>query len=101
MEDEFDHIDSVNVAEPVFGIQVGKRGIRIHGPSKCEGRPCPFHNPSDHALKDALINVRMDRNALVERICEHGVGHPDPDSVAYFEQLGQTMVGIHGCDGCC
>lgn len=24
-------------------------------------------------------------SGLIERVCEHGVGHPDPDSVAYAE----------------
>lgn len=30
-----------------------------------------------------------------------GVGHPDPDSVAYFERHDITHMGVHGCDGCC
>lgn len=91
----------VDVAEPTFGIQVGRKGLIIHSPGKCAGQPCPFHNPSDHALKDAPMNVRLDRNALVERMCAHGVGHADPDSVDYFETVGKTGMGIHGCDGCC
>ena len=36
-----------------------------------------------------------------ERICEHGVGHPDPDSLEFFRSIGVTSMGIHGCDGCC
>ncbi len=32
----------------------------------------------------------------LERTCAHGIGHPDPDSLAW---LG--CEGIHGCDGCC
>lgn len=46
------------------------------------------------------INIRYDRNCLVERVCKHGVGHPDPDSVAYLEEKG-IDDGVHGCDGCC
>lgn len=91
----------VDVAKGVLGIQIGKAWLRIHGAERCKGQPCPFHNPSDHALSGAPMNVRMDRNALVERMCEHGVGHPDPDSVDYFETVGKTGMGIHGCDGCC
>jgi len=41
----------------------------------------------------------------MERICEHGVGHPDPDSVAYTRRTkGDDAAGaqsVHGCDGCC
>jgi hypothetical protein len=34
-------------------------------------------------------------------MCPHGIGHPDPDSVAFFEKNGDTGFGVHGCDGCC
>ena len=72
----------------------------IHHRDLCKGYHCPFHNPSDHPLKDAPINIRGDKGGLVERICEHGVGHDDPDSVAYFHRQGETWAGIHGCCGC-
>ena len=71
----------------------------IHSLNQCAGEFCPLHNPSEHKMKDWPTNIR-DSN-LVERMCEHGVGHPDPDSVAYFERRGITHMGIHGCDGCC
>jgi hypothetical protein len=39
---------------------------------------------------------------LVERVCPHGVGHPDPASVARLaESTGGAHHGVHGCDGCC
>lgn len=88
-------------------------GVIVHDPELCEGRPCCFHNPSDHALKDASWHIRFDNpiykggrvHYLTERTCEHDVGHPDPDSVAYLiEVLGQeqgSAWGVHGCDGCC
>lgn len=91
----------VDVAAAPFGIQVGRRKVRVHPEGACAGEHCPFHNPSEHALKDAPMNIRFDRGALVERVCEHGIGHADPDSVAYFESRGQKMAGVHGCDGCC
>ena len=89
------------VAEPTFGFQVGAHPVNIHGPDRCAGTFCPFHNPSDHTLKNAPINIRMDKMALVERMCEHGIGHDDPDSVAYLESKGFSGYGVHGCDGCC
>lgn len=75
-------------------------GIRVHKREGCV-LPCPFHGPSDHPLKDAPMCLRMDKSGLVERICEHGVGHDDPDSVAYLQKHGNMWAGVHGCDGCC
>lgn len=42
-------------------------------------------------------------SGLIERECRHGIGHPDPDSVAYFrinDPEGWALA-THGCDGCC
>jgi hypothetical protein len=90
-----------DAATEPWGQQIGKQPMRIHAAVVCAGRPCPFHAPSDHPLKDAPINVRFDKHALVERFCEHGVGHDDPDSVAWLHSIGETWAGVHGCDGCC
>ncbi len=47
---------------------------------------------------------RYDRY-LMERICEHGIGHPDPDHMAYMRMTHREEIveeqGVHGCDGCC
>jgi hypothetical protein len=43
-------------------------------------------------MKDWPQHYRYDRG-MTERICPHGVGHPDPDD--------RTANGVHGCDGCC
>ena len=96
----------MHVAEPTYGMQIGEREVKVHDPEKCAGRPCPFHAPSDHALRDAPLNIRFDRYALVERLCPHGVGHPDPDSLAYYrtewhELYERQAMAVHGCDGCC
>jgi hypothetical protein len=41
----------------------------------------------------------------MERICPHGVGHPDPDHLAFVEERYGTdeasVESVHGCDGCC
>jgi hypothetical protein len=93
----------IHATEPKYGIQIGKVRMRIHGPEVCAGEACCFHNPSDHRLKDRPMNLRTDWGVpLVERMCEHGIGHPDPDSVAWLlRTTGQESWGIHGCDGCC
>lgn len=39
---------------------------------------------------------------LLEHVCEHGCGHPDPESVQKLtEATNDDGWGIHGCDGCC
>lgn len=85
-----------------YGVQVWPRGIRVHPESACTGERCCFHNPSDHPMRSWPMVVR--ETALVERMCAHGVGHPDPDSLAFFvRKLGDDnggTFGIHGCDGC-
>ena len=66
--------------------------LRVHRKKDCVGPHCPIHNPSDHHMKDWPTHWRADRG-IMERVCEHGVGHPDPDD-AFAD-------GVHGCDGCC
>lgn len=83
------------------------RILETHDPRACEGTYCCIHNPSNHPLNNLPLNWRADRHpSFMERICEHGVGHPDPDDLAYKRRLRPTMfaklaLGIHGCDGCC
>ena len=64
----------------------------VHPLSACVGRPCVIHNPSDHHMQDWPTHWREDRH-MMERLCPHGVGHPDPDDI--------TEDTVHGCDGCC
>lgn len=102
MADEDYDIVHLDAAEPVFGAQIGKRGLRVHPKSQCEGRdlPCCIHSPSEHRMRSWPMNWRGD-TGVMERICPHGVGHPDPDHMAYTTSRGLGWQGIHGCDGCC
>lgn len=47
---------------------------------------------------------RGDRG-MMERICPHGVGHPDPDHLAHiaraYGKASARTESVHGCDGCC
>jgi hypothetical protein len=65
---------------------------------------CVLHAPTDHHMRSWLLNWRQDRH-IFERICEHGVGHPDPDQFAFWEythgEEDAGFMGVHGCDGCC
>lgn len=94
-------MSEVEATEPAFGVNVGKvRLAGVHDPSKCEGRPCCIHHPSNHHMVTWPQVWRGDKSTM-ERKCPHGIGHPDPDDLAYHESRGVTWVGVHGCDGCC
>lgn len=55
--------------------------------------------PSTHHMNTWGIRWREDKRTA-ERICGHGLGHPDPDCVSFHARMGQD-VSVHGCDGCC
>lgn len=75
--------------------------LRVHDRKNCAGEYCSIHNPSNHKMKDWPTHWRDDRG-IMERICECGVGHPDPDDMAFRRRLGMDdSAGIHGCCGCC
>lgn len=75
-----------------------------HPAFMCEGEICCIHTPSDHHMRGWSQLWRDDRK-LMERTCSHGVGHPDPDDIAYrIKHMGLESAyidAIHGCDGCC
>lgn len=73
--------------------------VLVHDKERCAGQTCTIHNPSDHPMKDFPTHWRDDRK-IMERICPHGVGHPDPDDAAFRATRGDTDTS-HGCDGCC
>jgi hypothetical protein len=85
--------------------------VEIHERNaECEEHGCCIHNPSDHPLRDAPLVWRSAgpfdvKPSHMERICEHGVGHPDPDALAHLRRIGRDEMAeglaIHGCDGCC
>lgn len=77
----------------------------VHDPDLCQGRGCVIHHPSEHHMREWPTAWRGDGPfdigpGHIERVCEHGVGHPDPDDVEFWEQNG-IDIGVHGCDGCC
>lgn len=75
--------------------------LRTHSPDECSDHPCAIHNTSSiHRLSMAPLFWRDDIKIL-ERICSHGVGHPDKDAADYLTSIGKGAANIHGCDGCC
>lgn len=74
----------------------------VHPASACADQPwgCWIHRPRDHALAHAPVMWRADKQTA-ERICDHGIGHPDPQDAAYNWNVLGRDVSVHGCDGCC
>lgn len=76
----------------------------VHHPALCTGQPCTIHHPSEHPLRSWALHWRDDRG-MFERVCAHGIGHPDPDQVAFWERTMREQdaaaEAVHGCDGCC
>lgn len=96
----------------------------VHPHSECAGRAvCVIHAPTNHHMRSWRLHWRSDRG-IFERMCPHGVGHPDPDQWAHWIAVGharwlEDVAGgvkppdattaeeyahaemVHGCDGCC
>lgn len=77
--------------------------VHLQGPS-CVKYGCVIHAPSKHIMDNWPTNWRPDR-LMMERVCSHGIGHPDPDDIAYKVRAMGKREGegyaVHGCDGCC
>lgn len=73
--------------------------IWVHPNFACKNEACTIHNRSDHCMRSFPQEWRTDR-AIMERICPHGVGHPDPDEYKIRGEKGKYEL-YHGCDGCC
>lgn len=100
----------------------GQKMRGVHPEGTCALEHCVVHNPSGHHMRGWKTHWRQDRG-IMERICPHGIGHPDPDDMAFhahriqqearnLEDLGMQEeavraldeiegLGVHGCDGCC
>lgn len=90
------------LSEKENGKLLNSGAIVTHTPEQCIGEWCCVHKPSNHHMRKWNRFYRADKGFLLERMCpKHGIGHPDPDSLAYFKRCGQDWMGIHGCCGCC
>lgn len=69
----------------------------MHPASQCAGEFCTIHKRSNHSMRSFPQQWRGDKG-IMERVCPHGVGHPDPDD---FMIAIKPHLGVHGCDGCC
>lgn len=77
----------------------------VHDKKDCTGYCC-VHNPSSHHMVDWPLHWRGDIG-IMERICPCGVGHPDPDDLAYklkilgAKEFEKRCYEVHGCCGHC
>ena len=78
-------------------LEHSEKYMHCHEEHQCRGDFCTVHNRSDHNMRSFIQHWRPDR-MIMERICEHGIGHPDPDE---FRIRNGEDDGVHGCDGCC
>ena len=114
IREEAAHILDGEVMEPPMEYHKPEDGyvlppgmvMQTHPRERCVGNFCSVHNPSAHPLRDAPRNWRSDKG-MMERQCVHGVGHPDPDDLAFFRRTRDAERadgrGVHGCciERCC
>ena len=84
------------------GVEQGLQAVAVHDRAVCKDRsiPCCIHNPSSHIMISFPLHWRDDIKAM-ERICPHGLCHPDPDHIAYVRYAKGYAKTTHTCDGCC
>jgi len=79
--------------------------VNVHDRALCAGYPCCVHNPTETAVTYGWRQHWRSDRQLMERLCRHGVGHPDPDHLDYVRRSrGDDEAwaeSVHGCDGCC
>lgn len=86
-------MNSDYIEDEIITLEHTNKFFRVmHAMTKCSGQPCTIHNRTDHNMRSFPQYWRGDRG-IMERICPHDIGHPDPDDI--------TTDRIHGCDGCC
>jgi hypothetical protein len=87
----------------------GGRMLRTHPAGAClvEDAGCPIHRPSDHPLRDAPMTWSQPLRMLFRR-CDHGVLHPDPDSLGFENTVallrtlnGEPALGFDEWHPCC
>ncbi|HEX5532935.1 MAG TPA: hypothetical protein VFX33_04265 [Actinomycetales bacterium] len=87
--------------DPLWGIHQGVAVLRnVHSPTRCTGKACVVHNTTDHHMREWPLTWRGDLGTF-ERLCPHGIGHPDPDALGCLVSTQGPTAGIHGCDDCC
>lgn len=92
------------VTENIWVDGFGNEVVGVHSPTlDCLRFGCSIHNPTDP--RDDWPQLWRGDRYLMERICPHGVGHPDKDHLSFIKRTyGEERAAadsVHGCDGCC
>lgn len=73
----------------------------VHSQMACAYRHCAIHGTASiHPLSMEPL-IWDDDYQTVQRLCAHGIKHPDKDNVDYFEEIGGFPYVHNQCDGCC
>lgn len=76
--------------------------VDIHSINLCASYACSIHHPSQHLMVGMLQVYDFDKK-LMQRVCNHGVKHPDPDDRALHLRskdgfdLSHTCCSKHCC----
>lgn len=87
-------------------IEVLNGTLRTHSSLACAGDFCSVHNPSSHSMVRFPQYWDAQRFQM-QRVCPHGIPHPDPDDLAYSalvngEEFAEFQRDHDCCDeGCC
>lgn len=86
------------------GVLVTVEIVNVHPPFACSGQTCIIHNPSDHNMSS--WPTLWTERGTIDRLCEHGHPHPDPDDLAHrarHQGFTEREKADHemSCDGCC
>ena len=79
--------------------------LNVHAAADCDRTiACPIHHPSNHPLRAAPLAWHNDVRHI-QRICSHGLRHPDPDGLVFVRLTRGPSAAweliAHNCDGCC
>lgn len=72
---------------------------RVHSSVMCSGKWCVVHNPMA-PTRSRYLTWRDDRG-IFEDVCWHGVGHPSPEQLDFWNETNREWEAVHGCCGCC
>lgn len=96
---------NARVQPPQLELYITGAGQRVfvHRRNASCASGCVIHHPTD-PHQEWPTYWRADRQ-MMERLCTHGVGHPDRDHIAFirfrYGDAAAATEAVHGCCGCC
>lgn len=69
--------------------------------AECSIFGCMIHAPSFSPANEEDWPYYPRADGRMERLCPHGIGHPDSDAASFQAKTRGQWVWVHGCDGCC